>query len=280
MTATEARVGGFTLREGRHPAGSALPWHAHPGPTLCFVYAGAFTERFADATLECRPGTIKITPAEEAHSNQFGREETHGLLVEADAARVESLGDYAAVLEEREGIRDEGLALLAWRVAGELHRCDTAAPLAIEGLLLEILAGAARARDLRLTGSLPRWLAAARDYLHEAEPVESLGQLALAVGVHPVTLARGFRKAYGCSVGAYLRWLRVARAAHALADTDAPLAEIALAAGFADQSHFSNVFRRETGLSPSAFRRALRTRAPGGRDHPDPSDASSGFPVR
>ena len=80
------------------------------------------------------------------------------------------------------------------------------------------------------------------------------------MGVHPVTLARGFRKAYGCSVGAYLRWLRVARAARRLAETEAPLAEVALAAGFADQSHFSNVFRRETGLSPSQFRRAVRGR--------------------
>ncbi len=120
--------------------------------------------------------------------------------------------------------------------------------------------GAARERELRLTGTLPRWLADARSYLHDPGQVGSLSELATAVGVHPVTLARGFRKAYGCSVGAYLRWLRVARAAHELTETDAPLAEIALAAGFADQSHFSNVFRREMGLSPSAFRRAVRAR--------------------
>jgi AraC family transcriptional regulator len=253
-------VGGFSLREGRHPAGSALPWHTHPGPTLCFVYAGAFTETFAGATLECTPGTLKITPAGEPHWNRFGREDTHGLLVEADASRVESLGGFAAVLAERGSFQDETLAVLAWRVAGELRRRDTAAPLALEGLLLELLAGAARERELRLTGTLPRWLAEARDYLHDPGQVGSLSELATAVGVHPVTLARGFRKAYGCSVGAYLRWLRVARAARELAETDAPLAEIALAAGFADQSHFSNVFRRETGLSPSAFRRAVRTR--------------------
>jgi AraC family transcriptional regulator len=73
-----------------------------------------------------------------------------------------------------------------------------------------------------------------------------------------VTLARGFRKAYGCSVGAYLRWLRIVHAARRLAESDEPLAEIALEAGFADQSHFSNVFRRETGLSPSVFRREAR----------------------
>jgi AraC family transcriptional regulator len=250
-------VGGFTLREGRHPAGSALPWHTHRGPTLCFVYAGTFTERFAGATLECSPGTLKITPAGDPHCNQFGRGETHGLLVEADATRVESLGEYAAVLDERRSYRDDGLAVLAWRVAGELHRRDAAAPLAIEGLLLEILAGAARERELRLTGTMPRWLVQAREYIHDPGQVGSLGELATAVGVHPVTLARGFRKAYGCSVGAYLRWLRVARAARRLAETDAPLAEIALAAGFADQSHFSNVFRRETGMSPSEFRRAV-----------------------
>lgn len=260
MEERAASVGGFTLREGRHPAGSALPWHTHPGPTLCFVYAGAFTESFAGATLECLPGTLKITPAEERHWNRFGREDTHGLLVEADATRLERLGGYASVLETLGSFRDEGLALLAWRVAGELHRRDAAAPLAIEGLLLEILAGASRERELRLTGTMPRWLTEARDYLHDPGQVESLGQLAAAVGVHPVTLARGFRKAYGCTVGAYLRWLRVARAARELAETDTPLAEIALAAGFADQSHFSNVFRRETGLSPSAFRRAVRTK--------------------
>lgn len=253
-------ISGFSLREGRHPAGSALPWHTHPGPTLCFVYAGAFTESFAGATLECTPGTVKITPAGEPHWNRFGREDTRGLLVEADASRVESLGGYAAVLAERGSFQDERLAVLAWRVAGELRRRDTAAALAIEGLLLELLAGVARERELRLTGALPRWLAEARNYLHDPGQVGSLSELATAVGVHPVTLARGFRKAYGCSVGAYLRRLRVARAARELAETDAPLAEIALAAGFADQSHFSNVFRRETGLSPSAFRRTVRTR--------------------
>lgn len=265
MLERRTTAGGFTLTEGRHMAGSSLPWHAHPGPTLCFVYAGVFTERFTGVTLECTPGTLKVTPAEEPHSNRFGREDTLGLLIEADAARVETLGEHARILEERGSYRDDRLAVLAWRLAGELRQRDTAAPLAIEGLLLELLAGASRERELRFTGSVPRWVADARDYLHEPSRIESLGELAVAVGVHPVTLARGFRKAYGCSVGEYLRWLRVARAARRLAESDAPLAEIALAAGFADQSHFSNAFRRETGVSPSAFRRAVRSPGPAAR---------------
>jgi AraC family transcriptional regulator len=59
-------------------------------------------------------------------------------------------------------------------------------------------------------------------------------------------------------VGEYLRRLRIDRAAEQLVWGDLPLAEIAIAAGFSDQSHFSNVFRRRTGISPSAFRREAR----------------------
>lgn len=255
-----AMVDGFTLTEGHHAAGSSLPWHTHPGPTLCFVYAGTFTEQFHGVTLECTPGTLKVTPAAEPHSNRFGASDTEGLLIEADASHLARLGPCGSVLADRRSVRDAALATMAWRLRGELRRRDTAAPLAIEGLLLEILAVAARERELRLAGAPPPWLAEARDVLHDPGWTGSLADVAAAVGVHPVTLARGFRKAYGCSVGAYLRLVRVAWAARRLADPDASLAEIALAAGFADQSHFSNVFRRETGLSPSAFRRAVRGR--------------------
>jgi AraC family transcriptional regulator len=249
---------GFTLREGRHAAGSSLPWHRHAGATLCFVYTGAFTERYTGTTLECAPGTLKVTPADEPHSNRFGSEETRGLLVEADAVVVDRLGEHAGILGQRASYRDEHLAGLAWQLLAEVRHADSATSLATEGLLLEILAGLARARDLRLHGTTPRWVVEARDYLHDPGEIGSVGELAAVVGVHPVTLARGFRKAYGCTVGSYLRWLRLVRAARRLAESDAPLAEIAIAAGFADQSHFSNAFRRETGLSPSAFRRAVR----------------------
>lgn len=255
------QVEGFSLREGRHPGGSSLAWHRHAGPTICFVYRGAFAERYAGVTFECTPGTLKITPAEDPHSNRFGRDETRGLLIEADPAGMGRLGSHGRVLEERASFRDAHLSLLGSRLLSELRAGDIAAQLAIEGLLLEVLAGAARASQVRMRGTTPpRWVSEARDLLHAPDRVGSLGDLAQAVGVHPVTLARGFRKAYGCTLGGYLRRLRLARAAQRLAETEDSLAEIALEAGFADQSHFSNLFRRETGVSPSAFRRSVKPR--------------------
>jgi AraC family transcriptional regulator len=130
----------------------------------------------------------------------------------------------------------------------------------MEGLLLELVAAASRLQDQSGTSGRPQWLEQARERIHAdlaARP--SLTGLAESVGVHPVTLARAFRRAFGCTVGEYVRTLRIERATRQLAETDLPLAVIALAEGFSDQSHFSNLFRQHNGLSPFQFRRAVRS---------------------
>jgi AraC family transcriptional regulator len=80
------------------------------------------------------------------------------------------------------------------------------------------------------------------------------------MGVHPVHLAREFRRHFRCTPGEYVRRLRVESAARALSHSDAPLAQIGLAAGFSHQAHFCRVFKRHTGMTPSEFRSALRSR--------------------
>jgi AraC family transcriptional regulator len=254
-----AHVAGFTLIEGIHAGGSSLPWHHHEGPTLCFVLQGAFTETSGGERLTCTPATLKVMPAGERHCDAFDRGDARGLLVEADPERARALRSQVPVLDERVAFHGGMPAAIARRVYQEFRRMDDAAPLAIEGLLLELLATLSRQRSESLPAGRAEWVGRARDLLHAdltARP--TLADLAEAVGVHPVTLARTFRRTYGCSVGEYLRRLRIERAIEQLASGDTPLAGIALAAGFADQSHFSNVFRRRTGMSPSAFRRETR----------------------
>lgn len=256
-----AAIAGFTLTEGVHTGGSSLPWHTHDGATLCLVLDGAFTEESAGGTLLCTPSTVKVMPAGEPHRNRFDYGDTHGLLIEADASRAEAIRPYSVLLTERVAFEGGPLSVLGRRIYREFSQMDMAAPLAIEGLLLELLAGATREGQMQRIGVGPSWVTRAREILHDDPAAHmSLGSLARAVGVHPVTLARGFRRIYGCSVGEYLRRLRIVQAARRLEESELPLAEIAVAAGFADQSHFSNVFKRQTGFSPSAYRRCVRTR--------------------
>ncbi len=253
------KVGGFTVTEGVHHHGSELPWHHHETPTICFVLQGAFTEMWRGGSIACSSSTLKITPAGDRHWDQFSRGDVRGLLIEADDAQVGAIRPHSAVLDERVSFHGGLMSGMARRVYEEMRRMDAAAPLAIEGLLLELVASASRMHEQNGAPGRPRWLVDARDMIHlELAARPSLTALAASVGVHPVTLARAFRRAFGCTVGEYVRRLRIDRAARQLAETDLSLAEIALAEGFSDQSHFSNLFRRHTGLSPFQFRRAVR----------------------
>jgi AraC family transcriptional regulator len=254
-----ARFGGFTLTEGVHPDGTSLPWHTHAGPTMCFVLQGSFTEISGGVSIACRPATFKVTPAGERHCDRFDQGDVRGLMIEVDPVRVESVRPYSRLLEERVAFQGGLLAAIAGRIYQEFRRMDQAAPLAIEGLLLELLAAGARHSAVQASGAQPAWLGDVIEMLHSHTGSHwTLSQLAAAVQVHPVTLARAFRRAHACSVGEYVRRLRIERAAQELGGTTRSIAEIAMTAGFADQSHFSNVFRRQTGMSPSAFRRSIR----------------------
>jgi len=149
--------------------------------------------------------------------------------------------------------------LPAW-LAARAHRgsreADAATPLAIEGLMLALLAEASRPHAALAAGTTPPWLRQARELLHdEFAQSPSLDTIARAVGVHPAHLAREFHRHYRRTVGEYLRDLRLDCARRELTTSNAPLVEIAASAGFFDQSHFSRVFKRHTGLTPTEFRR-------------------------
>jgi len=256
------RVPGFTLTPGRHARGTALAWHDHDFPTICCVLQGGFTESWRGGSVIASPGTIKVTPAGDRHCDSFAKSDVRGLLIEVRPERTEMIRPYSQVLDQRQSLHGGPAATIARRLDDELHRTDEAVALAIEGLLLELVATISRSERDGPARRTPSWLTAARDLIH-ADPSArlTLAGIAAAVGVHPITLARGFRGAFGCSVGTYVRRLRVELAGRWLLQTDLPLAEIALAAGFCDQSHFSNLFRRVVGVTPSHYRRHSR-------DHP------------
>jgi len=108
-------------------------------------------------------------------------------------------------------------------------------------------------------GKPPHWLQQAEALIRGryAEHL-ALADIAGAVGIHPVHLARRFRKLYKCSIGEYVRQLRIEFAMEQMSKTNRSLSDLALATGFSDQSHFSRTFRKLTGLTPRQFREISR----------------------
>lgn len=81
-----------------------------------------------------------------------------------------------------------------------------------------------------------------------------LEELAQEAGISPFHFARQFKKTIGQSPMQFVQTFRIDRAKQLLADANLPLIDIALRCGFADQAHFSRVFKQGTGLTPKAFR--------------------------
>jgi len=102
---------------------------------------------------------------------------------------------------------------------------------------------------------LPLTAQRARDYLHaHLDRDIGLEDLAQACGVDRFRLTRAFKAAFGLAPHAYLIQLRLARARRLLSQGQTP-AEVAMALGFADQSHLGRWFRRAYRLTPADYRR-------------------------
>ena len=219
---------------------------------LAVVIEGDLRKTFPARTLGLTKGVAVSIPGAASHSATFGEGGARIVVVEPS----ERDRPCATLLSRVVARREPGLTALAARIAVELEARDEVAPLAVEGLALELVAAAARSVPDRLPAVRPRWLDGVVERLH-AEPVAelSLRELAASANVDPAHLGRVFRRRHGVSVGTYLRRLRLDRAAAQLAESDAPVASIAAEQGFADQSHFTRAFKLHTGVTPARYRR-------------------------
>jgi AraC family transcriptional regulator len=129
-------------------------------------------------------------------------------------------------------------------------------------LLLDTLLGAHGAvrRTARSSGGLNGWqLRRVTDFMteHVAQDL-ALDQLAALVNLSAKHFARAFRQSTGLPPHRWLIERRVERAKAMLVTAEVSLAEIALACGFADQSHFTAAFRKSVGATPGGYRREMR----------------------
>jgi AraC family transcriptional regulator len=253
---TTAEVDGLTLSELGFPPDYVQAPFEPELPYLALVLDGSMEKTFALRTLHFARASALTMPAGARHGARFGSEGARILIVRPRDAS----SPVAQCLRRFVPLHGRGFGWLACRLSGELRASDAAAPLAAAGLALQLLAAAGRETgDECRAGRPPVWLRSAEELLR-ARPGRclGLGELAAAVDVHPAHLARAFRARHGVSVGEYGRQARLAWAASEVAGGERPLAEIAAEAGFADQSHFTRLFRRYVGTTPAQFRAETR----------------------
>lgn len=244
---------GIVLTETRHHQRDWLPVHAHQNAYFCLVRRGQFMERYGQRERHCKPAMLTFHPPEELHSEKIESPVSCSFNIEIEPGFPEHAGSFSPVLLNSQECLDKSMSHLAMRLQQEFSLNDAVSPLAVEGLTLELLA--ALLRSQQSGNAVPSWLKRVRDLLQDRfqEPL-SLQELSVEAGVHPVYLVQCFRRHFHCTPGHYQRQLRVDWARNQLSTSRLSLSEIALLAGFADQSHLTRWFKQFIGITPARYR--------------------------
>lgn len=251
-------VSNFTLLESLYLPNQRQSTHSHERATLCLVLQGRFTETHERNSLACVPSTLLFYPAGEMHSESFQNLRSRCFVIEIKPTWLQGLDRFSDLVKQPADFRGGKASGLALRVYREFCALDEFSNLVIEGLLLELVAEISRG-SRRIQGQASPRIEMAKELLHAhfREPL-ALATIAEQVGLHPVYLAQAFRRAYNCTLGEYVRRLRIEFTCGELSNPDNRISEIAAAAGFFDQSHFTRTFKQLLGITPAEFRKTFR----------------------
>jgi len=112
------------------------------------------------------------------------------------------------------------------------------------------------------TKKIPEWAKDIKDIIQDQLDFNlniNLKDISSELNVHPAYLSREFSKHFDdLSFGEYIRKLRIDKAVSLLENPAYSLSEIAYLTGFSDQSHFTRIFKKQTGQNPSIFRKNLQ----------------------
>lgn len=248
-------VAGLTISENTYAADERIPMHVHAHPFVCLVMSGGFTERSGRKATECGAGSVIWHPEGEAHEDRFAAGGGRCVGIEFDRSWLTHLDESAVLPGRRTVARGGAPSWLAARISRELSQPDTLAPFAIEGLACALMAELARSAPAA-PSKRPIWIDRGIARLREefTNP-PTISTLAADAGVHRSHFVRVFQRHMGCTVGDFVRRLRIDWACGELRRRTGPrLSDLALAAGFADQAHFSRTFKRITGTTPRVYR--------------------------
>jgi AraC-like DNA-binding protein len=220
-------------------------------------------DRIPDTVFFIKDQEARYVAVNETLAHRCGFADSHG-LIGRKASEV-----FAAPLGERFEAQDlkviaEGLSI---RGRMELHLYPDSSegwcltwkePLIDTAGVIRGLAGVSRdapalSRSAPVSVALSTTFAYIDDHLDQ--PLRT-PELAARARLSLFQFDQRIRALFGLSAGQYLSRLRIGRACDRLRHTDAPLREVALECGYADQAAFTRQFHKSVGLTPGAYRTA------------------------
>lgn len=224
--------------------------HYHENPHLCFLFHGKDIERRKNLLYERQTGDIYFYFSGEKHASVSRRSVSKNTNIEFGKSFLEKYGFSESQIEN--AVRNNFDArFLILKIQQEILINDSCSRLTIEMLLLNLINYSKNSA----VESDPEWVRTLADLLNDKwNESLTLDELSIATGKYPTTISKHFRKYFSCTLGEYLRKLKINKSIPLIKNSPMSLTDIAFHCGFADQSHFTRNFKQLTGLLPKEFR--------------------------
>lgn len=234
----------------------------HAAYTVGIVYEGTFQYRSGRTTMTMTPGSVMLGNVGQTFtcSHEHGRGD-RCISVSFGTATLDEIAREAGV--RAHGFRHPAAATRARHFAYAKSLLGTGQPLppSAEEIARMLAAELLRSQSDRPLPIEPitwaerrRAVAACRFIEDRADGPLALADIAEHAGLSPFHFLRSFKRALGVTPHQFLVQSRLSRAAALLLDTEAPVTDVAYAAGFADLANFNRSFRQALGCSPREMR--------------------------
>jgi len=242
------RFSGARVLRVVHPGEQQIEEHCHDWAYVGLYTAGRYRERYDGGEADMSGPCAVLHPAGRAHADVVEAEGLETLTIEFDPAWLNAHG-FSRKLD-RSLVWSGGAIGLASRRLSALLSARSPEEDAVGRATAQFLNFALTAE----LHSMPGWLDQVRDRLGDDEP-SAAAEIARTLDLHPAYVTRAYRAAMGEGVAETRRRRRVEAASALLRGTSLSLAEIAVAAGFCDQSHMNRCFAAVLGRTPLQVRR-------------------------
>ncbi len=231
-------------------------WHSHANNHITFIVRGGNKEQRKNKEIEASPGKIIFYRSGEWHRNAHTLHPSKNINLEIKDAFFSKYQLNPSTFNPNPSLfRYPDVKFSVLKIYQECKTNDTQTIASIHALILKLLSSSPHERSEEKS---PPWINSLREIINDRwNETLSLAELSGSLHIHPVTISKNFPNYFSCTLGEYMRKVKIEKAITLIQKPHHSLADIAYQCGFADQSHFIRTFKTATGFLPNEYKKFL-----------------------